>query len=361
MALLLGGCITPLELPEVRPEAGLREDWMTPRTPDGESLTSIAGLADDARLVALVELALESNPDLVQTAYRLRESGALLGEVAARRWPAGELAVSQSRGRQADGGSSASSTTSLGLDISWEVDVWGRLADQVREADSRHRALEADYLAASNSLAARTLQTALRRISLSRQLEIEATRVASLEATLEIVRERFRIGLGAITDWDASQSELATTQATVEGLHESVRQTDRDLAVLLGDLNLEPQEDLSRLPDMAVLEISLPRVSLPAEVLAARPDVAAARQRLLASGAAVSAARKALLPSFTLSGNFTQAGPGLDEALKADPVWSLLGNLAAPLFNRKALLSEHEASRYRQHEAAWAYRAVLLA
>ncbi|MEM8960363.1 MAG: TolC family protein [Acidobacteriota bacterium] len=352
MAVVVGGCVTPVDLPDMIPDADVRQEWSEPRPQRGVGLTSIAGLADDARLVSLIERALVANPDLAQTAFRLRESGALLGEAESRRWPTDELTGGQSR---ADTGPGAASTSSLRLDIAWEVDIWGRLADQVGEANQRHRALEADYRAARNSLAARTLQTALQRVALAHELAVERRRVASLEATLDVIRERFRLGLTVVTDWDAAKTELATAEADFETLADRARRTDRDLSVLLGDLSLLPRD----LPtDLPIVE--LPAVSLPAEVLATRPDVAAARARLLAAGTAVAVSRKALLPSFTVSAHVTHSGPRLDKALEADPLWSLLGNLAAPLINRKALTSEYEASQYREREAAFAYRAALL-
>lgn len=338
----------------MEPKAGLRDTWTLELPDPGETISSLAGLIDDPRFTALVERALEGNPDLVETSLRLRESGVLLDVSKSRRLPAVDATVGQSRG-SGSGGGSPSSTTSLGLRLSWEIDVWGRLADQVNEAELRHGALEHDLRAARNSLAARTLQAALLRALRGRQLDVEERRAASLRSTLEAVRERYRLGLGTVTDWDASRSELAASEAEVLRLEQDLRRADRDLNLLLGDLGLEPALLPERLP-----EVGRAPAPMPAKVLAARPDVAAALSRLEAEGVAVHVARKALLPSFRLTADFTQGASSAGDVLKADPVWSVLGNLATPLFNRRALRAELEASRLRAQGAVVAYRGVLL-
>ncbi|MEM6792906.1 MAG: TolC family protein [Acidobacteriota bacterium] len=355
--LLTAGCASTADLPPpIEPDAGLRESWAQPLPGNGETLLSLSGLVDDPRFAALVDRALEGNPDLIETALRLRESGVLLAVPEAQRLPQIEAASSQARGTEPGGGSSPSSTSSLSLNLSWEVDVWGRLADRLNEAELRHRALEQDLQAARNSLAARTLQAGLRRILRDRQLGIERRRLFSLESTLEAVRGRYRSGLGAVTDWDASRSELAAAEAEVERLEEEVRRADRDLSLLLGDLALEPKPPLpERLPKVA------PTLApVPAEVLAARPDVAAALLRLEAEGAAVRVARKALLPSFSLTADLALSSQSAADVLRADPVWSVLGSLAAALIRRRALHAELNAARLRDRASTAAYRGVLL-
>ncbi|MEM7482722.1 MAG: TolC family protein [Acidobacteriota bacterium] len=353
--LLTMGCVSTVELRPLDAESELRDTWTREPPETGETISSLAGLVEAPRLGALVQRALAGNPDLTETSLRLRESGVLLDVTRSRRLPEIETALSQSRGNSAVA-RSASSSTALGVTLSWEVDVWGRLANQVSEAEMRHRALEEDLRSARNSLAARTLQAGLSRVLRSRQLEVERRRAASLESTLEAVRERYRSGLGAVTDWDASRSELAASEAEIERLEEAVRSADRDLSLLLGDLGLEPGQLPQRLP-----EVGRPPAPMPAEVLSTRPDVAAALARLEAEGVAVQVARKTLLPSFRLGAGLDLSAPRPGDVLKSDPVWSVLGNLLAPLLDRRALNAEFQAAQLRAQAAVIAYRGVLLA
>ncbi|MEM7049476.1 MAG: TolC family protein [Acidobacteriota bacterium] len=352
--LLLVGCATAVDLPEIDPSAGIPPVWSESFEAPGESITSLAGLSGDPRLRQLVRAALEGNPDIARTALRLRESGALLAVSQGRRLPGVELDAGQRQDRSAEQASSTSTTT-VGLTLDWEIDVWGRLADQVREAERRHSALAADQRAARSSLAARTLQAALEQILRSRRLEIETRRAASLEQTLEIIRERYRLGLGSVTDWDAAQSELARSRAQGREDAEAVARSRRRLGLLLGDLAAAPPALPNSLPT-----VWRPLVPMPGETLAQRPDVAASLDRLAAAGLAEEVARKALLPGFRLTGSLTAEGTSLDSLLEDDPAWTLLANLAAPLINRKALLAEHEAAQYRRAQAAYSHRIVLL-
>lgn len=355
-ALGLGGCVGSLDLPDVEPTSGLAEDWSRPLTESDATITSLLSMVDDPQVESLVSAALSGNPDLAQTGWRLAESEALLDPVRVRRWPSVEGAVDGSRSREGStSNASTQSTLSLQLSLQWEVDVWGRLVDQVSEAERRHGALEADYRAARNSLVARTLQAALDRIFLAQQLEVEQRRSESLQSTLDVVKNRYRLGLGNATDWDAAQTQLATVRADVAALRGSVRRTDHDLSVLLGDLSLAALDVPLEVP-----EVVLPLLPLPSETLARRPDVAAAMALLQAEGLAVDVARKALLPQFNLTGQLSQSGASLDDALSSDPVGALLGSLATPLLHRKGLRAEHEAAQYRRQEAVHAYRAVLL-
>ena len=99
---------------------------------------------------------------------------------------------------------------SAGFQLSWELDVWGRLADEHRAAAYENVALESDLRSARNSLVARTIQTALDRVYRARTLEIELRRAESLDASIEVIRRRFRFGLGALVDWDAAESSRAS-------------------------------------------------------------------------------------------------------------------------------------------------------
>ncbi|MEM1180182.1 MAG: TolC family protein, partial [Acidobacteriota bacterium] len=159
--LAVTGCAStdaPAPVGEAEALAGLRGSWtQEPKAAVRSALPpTVAGLIGDPQLLALVSKALEGNTDLRETGLRLRESGALLGVERSRLRPEVEGTLGQSRG--AEGGGSASSTSSLGLALRWEVDVWGRLADQLDAAELRHAALEGDLRAARNSLAARTLR-----------------------------------------------------------------------------------------------------------------------------------------------------------------------------------------------------------
>ncbi|MEM1182694.1 MAG: TolC family protein, partial [Acidobacteriota bacterium] len=205
-------------------------------------------------------------------------------------------------------------------------------------------------------LASRAPSPRLGRVLGGLRLELEGRRAESLRSTRDAVRGRYLSGFSAAADWQASTAELEASEAEIERLREAIRRSDRGLSVLLGDLGLEPADVPRTLPAVDIA----PLAAVPAEVLAARPDVDAALARLRAEGAAVRVARKALLPSFRITADISQGAATPGDLLKGDPVWTLLGSLAAPLLNRRALRAELDASRWRAQRAAVAYRGVLL-
>ena len=363
--LALGlGCSVSVNGPIVELPPQLKHTWSYDVANTDESIVAIVELAEDPYIRALVRRAMANNLELRQTALRLEESLALQGVSRARRMPRVDASMSAQR----DGGAAApnwaddetrqffsQTGASAGFQLSWELDVWGRLADEHRAAAYENVALESDLQSARNSLVARTIQTALDRVYRARTLEIELRRAESLDASIEVIRRRFRFGLGALVDWDAAESSRASVQATIAQRREEVARADRLLSVLLGDYSLTPVELSDRLPS-----VSRPLAEFPAEVLARRPDVGAALALVTGQTIRTRAAHRALLPRFQISANGTATGGSLGRLLRGDPVWTLLGGLTAPLFDGGSLRAQAKAADFAEERAYVAYQQTLL-
>ena len=113
----------------------------------------------DARLNRLVELALQRNANLAQAAYKVRNAQLQAGNAAGNRLPtpSANLNTSASRPLDGDGGTSRGYNASLG--VSWEADLWGKLATQQRMADWEAVATEQDRQAAAHALVATVART----------------------------------------------------------------------------------------------------------------------------------------------------------------------------------------------------------
>ncbi|MEM9292403.1 MAG: TolC family protein [Acidobacteriota bacterium] len=352
LLLAASGCATARhDLPKVDPLQGLAAEWVSDAS-GSVPVPSLLSLIPDPRYEALARRALENNPDLAVTGARVAESSALLRAAVSSRRP--KVALSAS-GQEQEGGGNTSTSVAMGLDFAWEIDVWSRLADQKGREYLLHGALEADLRAAQTSLAARTLQTGLEVVSARQQVELEERRITSLRRTVEVIEDRYRRGLEPVADWDAAQAELASAEANALSIQLDLGVAETRLRVLLGDLS---RSDLGSLPS-SFPEVSFAQPALPLEALGNRPDVASAIASLQAEALGIEVARKALLPRLTLTGSIGLGGESLNDALKSDPVWSVLGALAAPLINRAELLAEHAASQHRRQVAAYEYRSIL--
>ncbi|WP_228050984.1 efflux transporter outer membrane subunit [Pontibacterium sinense] len=311
-------------------------------------------LIDNPQLTRLVQQTLAANYDLRQTALRLREQQLLARQTDAARKP--ELNLNLNSQRVKD--SIITNTQTLSLDLSWEVDVWGRLADQSRAAEATTQARVLDYQAARNSLAARTIQRWI-DISLREQvIRAEQQWLQSLQSTEEVITERYRSGLSGsngLADLEAARTATARIRASLAAREQVQRNAYRQLAALQG---IAGQIDLPN-PQLRP-DIENPPLRLPAEMIAHRPDLQSAYQQILAADAQAAVAQKQLLPSFSLSASLSQTRPDLNDLLSGSNAWSLLGRLTAPLFNAGRLKAGAEIAGLQAERSYLAYQQTLL-
>ena len=311
-------------------------------------------LIDSPSLTQIVRQTLAANYDLRQTAIRLQEQQLLARQMDAARKPELNLNLNSQRAK----GSTIANTQTLSLDLSWEVDVWGRLADQSRATEATTQAQALDYQAAKNSLAARTIQ---RWIDISLRAQIiraEQQWVTSLQSTEEVITERYRNGLSGsngLADLETARAATARIRASLAAREQSQRDAYRQLAALQG---IAGQVDLPN-PQLPP-DIENPPLRLPAEMIAHRPDLQSAYQQILAADAQAAVAQKQLLPSFSFNASLSQARPDLNDLLSGSSAWSLLGRLTAPLFNAGRLKAGAEIAELQAERSYLAYQQTLL-
>ena len=291
-------------------------------------------------LSALVEDVLARNHDLVAAAHRLRAAEAQARVAGAALWPGAGLGGDAARQRQnfiglpiPGGGSqvlsSTSSTYGVSLNVSWELDLWGKL-------DARTRAAEADFAAGLAgfhglrlSLAGQAVKAWLALADARLQHAIATRRVDSLASSAEVVRDRFQLGRVPAFDLSLAEAELASAMARRSAYAQTLARVTRELELLRGGY---PAGALPAPDDLPPLPAAVPP-GLPAELLRRRPDVLAAEERLRANDYRLYAARKDLWPSLSLTASAGRRSGDLgDLADDAFDVWSLLGNLTQPLF-----------------------------
>ncbi len=314
----------------------------------------------DEKLDALIEEAFRSQPDLQIAAARVLAAAAELDDASAARWPAIGFSTSAGRQRQNFLGIDlpgtdeviSSTTTALGasLSVNWEVDLWGKLA--AGEAVSYGRALAA--VADSDAL----------RLSLSGQVAIAwFTLIEALEqqtlateirdrwlATEERVGARAREGIRPPLDLRLARSERASAEADLTVANRRADAARRALELLIGRY---PASAIIGRQSLPTLQSKIP-AEIPATVLQRRPDVAAAKARLLAVDAARDQAEAGLWPSLTLTSSGGQLSSRLRDLLDGDfTVWSLAANLVGTIFDhgRRQSAVDGADARRREEEA----------
>ncbi len=314
---------------------------------------------DDGALAPLIAEALEANHSLAAAAARLEGALAVARQSSGARAPSLSAGLDGARQRQVfvglplPGGpiSTTSNSFGLSLNVSWELDLWGRLASAAAAAGAEAEASHQDLLAARESLAAQVAKTWF-AASAGRRLEDLAESTAqSRGETLESARERLRLGLGRALEVHQAEAELSAARALVAERRLEREAAERQLEVLLGRYPAGELRAARELPD---LSDGLPP-AVPAGLLARRPDLAALERRLAAADARFAAARADRYPRLSLSAaagtRSDRPGDLFDPDLR---FWSLAGNLVQPIFEGgrlRARVAEADAGRRELFES----------
>ncbi|MBN47564.1 MULTISPECIES: TolC family protein [unclassified Methylophaga] len=306
-------------------------------------------LVDSDMFDELLKIAMQSNPDLQQMllTLQIRQSQRIQAS--------GEKRPFISAGASAQNSSDSDTRFGADLSVSWQADLWGKLADNERAADLDITEQSLLYQSARDTLAAEVMQVWLTLIAQQRALDIEQQRQASLQQTEFFILQRYRQGLGTLEDLDSARSAVASSSADIEALTESFRQQTIQLKTLVGQVN-NPEFTLpADYPDVVI-----PAIDLPEQTLNRRPDLRAAYAAIQASSARTEVAYKDLLPSLSLQAVLEDVGSSPRASLFTAPVWSLLGQLTAPLYQGGQLRAEAEIRELETAISYQQYRDTLL-
>ena len=281
---------------------------------------------DDPTLNQLVSKSLEGNRDLRVAFARWKAARAIRDDVSNDNLPVVTSRVSSQQGKGQVPGQTESRVNQerydLGLDMAWEVDLFGRIQRQLESSDAREDAAAADVYQLRVTMIAEVVDAYGQLRGAQLREKIALANLKNQQDSRSVTVSLRDAGVGNELDVVRADARLAAVEATVPQLQaEQVRQKNR-IATLLGErpntlsVSLSPAE----LPAIAK---ALP-IGDPAELLRRRPDVLAAERRLASSTADIGVATADLFPRVSLSGflGFT-AGRGSQIGSSAARAWSL--------------------------------------
>ncbi len=301
----------------------------------------------DRRLDGLVDEALANNKDLKIAAARLRAAEATAELAGVDRQPKLDGGFRGSRAKRNfigfpfgdDGGggdsvlSSLNNDFGLSLDLSWEIDLWGRIRTEQQGAIAQYEASQADMAAIELSIAAQTAKTWFALIEARQQQQLAQRTLDLFNKTEKSISEQFALGIDQPGADRASQLRLARTdiasaEETLVQREQTVGQVARQLETLLSrypSAEIDASSKLPRLP-------SAPPAGVPASLLDRRPDLVAAERRLAAADRQYAAARLMVLPSISLTGSGGTASEMVENLLDQNfSVWNIAGSAVQPL------------------------------
>ncbi|HJO05649.1 MAG TPA: efflux transporter outer membrane subunit [Acidobacteriota bacterium] len=290
-------------------------------------------------LAAAVDQALQYNTDLLAAAARVAGAEASARIAGADLGPQLGASALGTRRKQNFVGfpipgnndrvlSTTSTNYGVSLELSWEADLWGRLGAQAREGLANYQASEAEYAGALLSIAAQTTKAWFAVAEAQQQVALAERTVASFTRSSEQVRARFERGVRPALDLRLAMAQASAAGATLLARRQQVDAAGRQLQVLLG---VYPGGEYEFPATLIGTPAPVPS-GLPADLVARRPDLAAAERRLVAADQRLRGARAALYPRLSLTTSGGTSSNQLGDLVKGDfSVWSLIGNLVAPL------------------------------
>lgn len=291
---------------------------------------------DDPTLNQLVQQSLDGNRELRVAFARLRAARAIRDDVANDQLPTITSRASSEIGKAQQPGVTERRVNAerydLGLDMAWELDLFGRIQRQLEASDAQIEVAEADYYQVQVSLIAELVDAYgnLRGAQLRERIARE--NLANQRESRAITEQLRDAGLGSELDVLRADARLAATEASLPQLQaEQVRAQNR-IATLLGQHPQQLGVDLSAQALPAIAK-ALP-IGDPAELLRRRPDIRAAERQLAAATATIGVATADLFPRVSLSGflGFT-AGRGSQLGSSAARAWGVAPTISWAAFD----------------------------
>jgi NodT family efflux transporter outer membrane factor (OMF) lipoprotein len=305
-------------------------------------------------LAAQVEV---SNQNVAAAVAAYAQARAVLAQQSASVFPTLGLTGSERRiGGAANGGSFNASA--LGLQASWEPDLWGQLRRGVEGAQASAQASDATLAAARLSAQGAVATNYFLLRDADNQIRLLQQAVEAYQRALRITQNTYDAGIAAKTDVLQAQTQLASTQANLVSVQGQRPLYEHAIAVLLGkapaDFALAPMVDW---------KANVPAVPLgvPSALLQRRPDIAAAERAVAAANAQIGVQVAGYYPNFTLSGAYGTAAARTADLFDASAVlWSLGLSATQTLFDAGATKARVQGAEAQRNQAVAQYRQTVL-
>lgn len=371
-AVLLAGCAVGPDYhrPDTSIPAAYKEapaGWKVAQPADRTDRGPWWTVYNDPQLDALIGKLNASNQTIAQSAAAYRQARALVTEARAAYFPTVGLTASGSRARTPrtsvssgfGSGSSGSinNSYSVGLDASWEPDLWGKVSRTVSAQRAGEAAAAADLANARLSQQALLAQTYYQlRTSDALQKLLDDT-VKSYQRSLTLTQNQYAQGVAARADVIQAQTQLQSAQAASIDNGVARAQYEHAIATLIG----EPASTFSLPPNPLAAEPPITPVDVPSAILERRPDIAAAERRAAAANEQIGVAISAFFPTLTLSatGGFQSSVWSQLFTLPAR-FWTVGPQLAATLFDAGLRAAQTDAARATYDQDVAAYRLAVL-
>ena len=246
-----------------------------------------------------------------------------------------------------------------GINISWEIDLWGKIKNQKDSAKKRFEASLLDYEAAKLSLNGQVAKAWFNLLENSQQIQLVEKTIDTYSKNLSFINNRFEKGLATALDQKLAEASFKSSQSTLAQRRRMQDKLSRTLKELTG---LSLGEKINIDPSFPLPELTMPTLPpTPSEVVHARYDLLSAKHQITASGLDLKVAQKNLLPSFTLTGSPGSRSDNFEDLIDEKfQVWDISGGITQPLFQGGRLRAGVRKAIALQNAAILNFKSVAL-
>ncbi len=332
---------------------GMPQDWWT--------------VFEDDTLNELVKKALDVNPNVRTAYYRMMEARALVTQAKANFYPgvsidpyASKTRLSGNRPNQINTNSLPAlqlTTFAIPLDVSYELDVWGKFRQTVRGAEANLEASRADYEVMKLGLASDVVSSYIQLRFYDTQIDLFAQSLRLRKENMDLVMGQFKAGLNSQLDVAQAEIEMTNVESQLSEAKRNRTGMENAISLLCGDLPLQfyvpSRKGLPKTP-LVPLEI-------PSELVKHRPDILEAEQLLINANAQVGVANSYFFPSIKLSGSAGYLSARLDNLISPNSTTWLGGvNVSIPIFTGGRNTGVRAAAQARVNEFQFQYQQRVL-
>jgi NodT family efflux transporter outer membrane factor (OMF) lipoprotein len=366
IGVALGGCsLAPAYKTPATPQAQAYRDvgpWVTAEPSDHLPRDHWWQFYGDTQLDQLQAKLLANNTDLAAALAHYQQAQAYSMQARSELFPQIGVGANGTRTRESDNAPHFASPAeydsyTVGVQASYEVDLWGQVRNSVEAGRDNALAAQADLASVQLSLQAQLADAYM-------QLRGYDQQIALLQQTIEAYQKALKLtqtlhGGGIVSGLDVSRAQTQLSDALSQSSQAVAQRAlmQDQIAVLVG----ENASSFSLAADVAAISVPVIPLDMPSSLLQRRPDVAAAERRVAAANAGIGVARAAWFPSLTLNAQGGYQSAGWASLLTAPSrIWALGPQLAYDLFDggyRKATIT---AAKAKTDEAGATYRGVVL-
>lgn len=312
---------------------------------------------NDPTLTSLIEQGISDNFTLQQARYQVEAAWQSRKASRATLIPQFNLGADASRSRNNRPDVTYGNTYQVSATIAWELDLWGKNLSTFQAQDLLFEAEKASYESARLSLAAQIARAWYQSISDQLLQELLTQRVSNLSSNLDIIQNGYRQGINSALDVYLARSDLSTEQSNLSAQQESLRDSTRQLQLLLGDY---PSAELA---DISLTSATLPvlpglNADLKTDSVLSRYDVLSAYLQMAAADRQLAAAHRARFPSLTITAHSGDSADQSSQLFDGRSLsWSIIGGITAPLFTAGRLAAQQDEAAARLKQAEQQYLA----